>query len=208
MSDKNAGTKESKEKSRKRTLIEWGIFILIAATLYLTGYHTQVIGTVQRGLLATGLIKPSYSYQVDPAKMSDAGTEFYFADAEGVTRNLGRYRGKVVFLNVWASWCAPCIAEMPSIESLYSDLKNDSDVAFLLVSVDEDFEDAKNFVESRDLDLPIYHYRGKNPEIFDSSVVPTTYVITPTGKLAMKKQGMAKYDSPQFVEFLEKLKQL
>lgn len=208
MSEKKSGTNKSKKKSWKRSLIEWGVFILIAATLYATGYHTQVIGTVQRGLLATGLIKPSYSYSSDPSEMNDAGTEFYFAGEDGVTRNLARYRGKVVFLNVWASWCAPCIAEMPSIASLYSELKDDDDIEFLLVSVDEDFEDAKAFTESRDLDLPIYHYRGKDPEIFDSAVVPTTYVVTPSGKLAMKKQGMAKYDSPEFVEFLETLKQL
>ena len=204
MSEKK--TESKKTKSRNRSLIEWGVFILVAVTLYATGYHTQVIGTAQRGLLATGLITPSY--EINEGEMRDAGTEFYFADESFKTQSIAQFRGKTVFLNIWASWCPPCIAEMPSIYSLYSDMKNDTDVAFILVSVDEDFEDAKKFVESRDLDLPIYHYRGKDPDIFDSGVVPTTYVITPSGKLAMKKQGMAKYDSPEFMEFLDKLKQL
>lgn len=202
--DKTANNK--KKKSWKRPVIEWGLLILIVVTLYTTGYHTQVIGMAQRGLLATGLIKPTFT--VDEDQMRNAGTEFYFADESNKTTSIEYYRGKVVFLNVWASWCPPCIAEMPSIESLYADFKNDDEVEFLLISVDEDFEDAKEFVESRDLNLPIYHYRGKDPDIFDSDVVPTTYVITPTGKIAMEKKGMAAYDSSEFVEFLIKLKEL
>ena len=205
MSETKADQK-SKSKSWKRSLIEWGVFILIAATLYLTGYHTQVIGTAQRGLLATGLITPSY--EIDEESMRDAGTEFYFADESFETKSIALYRGKVVFLNIWASWCPPCIAEMPSIASLYEQVKDDENIEFILVSMDEDFEKAKAFMQSRDLDMPIYHYRGRDREIYSSDLIPTTYVITPDGRIAMEKQGMAKYDSPEFVEFLEKLKEL
>jgi|AntRauTorckE6833_2_1112554.scaffolds.fasta_scaffold11019_3 thiol-disulfide isomerase/thioredoxin len=204
MSDKV--TNSDKEKSRKRSLIEWGLLILVAGTLYATGYHTQVIGMAQRGLLATGLIKPTL--EVDEGNMRNAGTEFYFADSSFETRSIANYRGKVVFLNIWASWCPPCIAEMPSIASLSSQLKNDEDIVFLLVSMDENIEDAQRFMESRDLDMPIYHYRGRDRETYSSDLIPTTYVITPGGKIAMEKQGMAKYDSPEFVEFLNKLKEL
>lgn len=205
MSETKADQK-SKSKGWKRSLIEWGVFILIAATLYLTGYHTQVIGTAQRGLLATGLITPSY--EIDEESMRDAGTEFYFADESFETKSIALYQGKVVFLNIWASWCPPCIAEMPSIASLYEQVKDDEDIEFILVSMDEDFENAKAFMDSRDLDMPIYHYRGRDREIYSSDLIPTTYVITPDGRIAMEKQGMAKYDSPEFVEFLEKLKEL
>ncbi|MGM0460640.1 MAG: redoxin domain-containing protein [Bacteroidota bacterium] len=194
-----------KKKSGKRGWIELAVIVAIASILYITGLHTEVIGTLQRGLLATGIIQPSYV--VEPETMRDAGTEFYFAGEDGVTQNLDAYRGKVVFLNVWASWCPPCIAEMPSIESLYEDMQPDDEVAFLLISVDENFEDAKDFINSRDLDLPVYHFRGKDREVFDSDVVPTTYVITPSGKIAMEKKGMAKYDTDNFKEFLDKLKE-
>jgi thiol-disulfide isomerase/thioredoxin len=204
MSDKV--TNSDKEKSRKRSLIEWGLLILIAGTLYATGYHTQVIGLAQRGLLATGLITPTLN--VDEGNMRDAGTEFYFADSSFETKSIANYRGKVVFLNIWASWCPPCIAEMPSIASLLSQLKDDDDIVFLLVSMDENIEDAQQFMESRNLDMPIYHYRGRDRETYSSDLIPTTYVITPGGKIAMEKQGMAKYDSPEFVEFLNKLKEL
>lgn len=206
MSGKKQKQQKKKEKNRKRTLIEWGVFILVIATLYLTGYHTQVIGLAQRGLLATGLITPSY--EINEGEMRDAGTEFYFANESFETKSIAQYRGKVVFLNIWASWCPPCIAEMPSIASLYDRMKDDNDVVFLLVSMDENFEDAKQFMASRDFTMPIYHYRGRDRETYPSDLIPTTYVITPDGRIAMEKKGMAKYDSPEFVEFLEKLKEL
>lgn len=206
MSHKNVEQDRKKGKGLKRSLIEWGVIIFIAATLYATGYHTQVIGLAQRGLLATGLITPSY--EINEGEMRDAGTEFYFADENFETKNIAQYRGKVIFLNIWASWCPPCIAEMPSIASLYDQLEGDEDVVFLLVSMDESFDDAKKFMTSRNFDLPIYHYRGRDREAYPSDLIPTTYVITPDGRIAMEKKGMAKYDSPEFVEFLEKLKEI
>lgn len=205
MSARESDQKKKTDKSWKRSLIEWGVLILIAAALYASGYHTVVIGTAQRGLLATGLITPSY--EINESNMRDAGTEFYFADESFETKSIALYRGKVVFLNIWASWCPPCIAEMPSIASLYQQVKDDENIEFILVSMDEDFENAIAFMESRDLDMPIYHYRGRDRETYSSDLIPTTYVITPDGKIAMEKQGMAKYDSPEFVEFLERLKQ-
>lgn len=201
MAENNSGIK--KEKSWSRSLVEWGLIGLIALILYTTGYHTQVIGMAQRGLLATGLLKPAFEIDVD--QMRDAGTEFYFADETFETKSLANYSEKVVFLNVWASWCAPCIAEMPSIENLYNSFRDRDEFAFILVSMDEDFSDAQRFMESQDLDMPYFHYRGRDREVFQSDLIPTTYVITPDGKIAMEKQGMAKYDTSTFMEFLEKL---
>ncbi len=128
MSDRE--DKSEKKSGFRRSVVEWGLMLLVAGSLYVTGYHTEVIGLAQRGLLATGLIQPSY--ELNEEKMEIAGTQFYFADADFTTRNIGQYRGKVVFLNIWASWCPPCIAEMPSIESLYAQFKNDEDVVFKL----------------------------------------------------------------------------
>lgn len=194
---------DKKAKSRWRAWIEWGGLILLMIILYITGYHTQVIGTAQRVLLETGLITPSLSIDYD--EMADAGTDFYFAGEDLQTRSIANYRGKVVFLNIWASWCPPCIAEMPSINSLYKAYEERNDVVFLLITMDEDFEIARDFMAARDFDMPIYHYRGRDRSVFKSDLIPSTYVITPDGKIAMEKQGMAKYDTPQFKSFLEKL---
>lgn len=202
MEERNSPLKTG--KSVRRHLIEYGLIAAVLLTVYLTGYHTQVIGTIQRGFLATGLITPSI--ELDYSKMRDvSGSDFYFADHDYKVQNLTQYEGKVVFLNIWASWCPPCIAEMPSIENLYKSFEGREEFSFLLVSMDEDFSNAQNFMESRGLNLPIYHYRSRDRSVFTSNLLPTTYVITPNGKIAMEKKGMAKYDTPAFKRFLEEL---
>ena len=190
-------------RSRKRSYIEWGVLIGIFVLLYVTGWHTQVIGTMQRGMLATGLITPNIPGELE--EFEDVSREYYFADEDARVQSLARYEGDVIFMNVWATWCPPCIAEMPSIYSLYNEFDEEDNVTFLLVSVDEDFEKAKEFMAARDFSIPIYHFRTRAPGTYESSAIPTTYVITPDGKLAFKKEGLAKYDTPEFEQFLRDL---
>jgi len=196
----NKEKKKDNKGSLRRTLIEWGVILGVIGLLYITGWHTQVLGTMQRGLLATGLIKPNIPAETE--NLPEASREFYFADLNGSVSSLNEFEGKAVFLNIWATWCPPCIAEMPSIQALYNDVKENPNVAFVLVSMDEDFEKAKAFMEQREYDLPIYHYRTKAPGTYQSTVIPTTYVISADGKLAMEKRGLAKYDTDEFKDFL------
>lgn len=204
MADKTPG---EKKKSRRRSLIEWGAILSVIGLLYITGLHTEVIGTLQRGLLATGLITPDVPELTEA--FPEAGDGFYFADRDGTVRSIGQYEGSVLFVNIWATWCPPCIAEMPSIKALYDDLSDHDDITFLLVSMDEEFERAEQFMNRRNMnDLPIYHFRSREPGILESSMIPTTYVITKDGRIAMEKQGLAKYDTPEFKTFLKDLAEL
>lgn len=196
----NKKNKKEGKSSVRRTFIEWGIIFGVIGLLYITGWHTQVLGTMQRGLLATGLIKPDIPAETE--NLPEASLEFYFSDRSSSVSSLKEFEGKVVFLNIWATWCPPCIAEMPSIQALYEDMKDNPNVAFVLVSMDEDFEKAKTFMEKREYDLPIYHYRTKAPGTYQSTVIPTTYVISADGKLALEKRGLAKYDTDEFKDFL------
>jgi thiol-disulfide isomerase/thioredoxin len=162
-----------------------------------------VIGTLQRGILATGLIKPNIPELIDNGEL--ASLDFYFKNREGTVRSLKNFEGDVIFMNIWATWCPPCIAEMPSINSLYQNFKDNENVSFVLVSMDEDFSKAKKFMESRGYDLPIYHYQTKAPGTYQSSAIPTTYVISPDSKIVLEKQGYAKYDTDEFRAFLTEL---
>lgn len=198
--------KEKKAKKRKRSLIEWGAIIGVIAFLYLTGLHTPVIGTLQKGLLATGLIKPSIPSVTDT--FPEANQDFYMADEDGQVISLANFDGEVVFMNIWATWCPPCIAEMPSINKLYQQFGESDNVKFVLVSMDDEFEKAKQFMEKRGFDMPIYHYRTKVPGTYESNVIPTTYVISGDGRLMMEKQGLAKYDTPEFEQFLRDLAEI
>jgi len=198
--------KEEKAKKRKRSLIEWGAIIGVIAFLYFTGLHTTVIGTLQKGLLATGLINPDIPSVTDT--FPDANRDFYMADEDGQVISLAHFEGEVVFMNIWATWCPPCIAEMPSINKLYQQFGESDNVKFVLVSMDDEFDKAKQFMEKRGFDMPIYHYRTKVPGTYESNVIPTTYVISGDGKLMMEKQGLAKYDTPEFEQFLRDLSEI
>jgi thiol-disulfide isomerase/thioredoxin len=204
--EKEPKGRKSISKSWKRALIEWGVLGLIVLVLWITGLHTQVIGTMQRGLLATGLIKPTIPELT--ASFPEASSEFYFAGTDGVTRSLDTHRGDVIFMNIWATWCPPCIVEMPSIHNLYNELKDDGNITFLLVSMDEEFDRAIQFMERRNFDMPIVHFRGRAEGVYESNVIPTTYVITKDGRIAVEKSGLAKYDTPEFIRFMRELAQL
>lgn len=193
----------SKKSKWKKSLLEWGVLISVILLLYLTGLHTQVIGTFQRGVLSTGMITPPIPESIDDAPA--ANMEFYFVDKNSSMKSLADFEGDVIFMNIWATWCPPCIAEMPSIQSLYDELQDLPNVSFLLVSVDENFEIAEEFMANRNFTLPTYHFRNKAPGTYSSTVIPTTYVISPEGKLVMEKRGLAKYDTDAFIDFMKKL---
>lgn len=195
--------KSAKNKKKVRSIIEWGILIAIVLVLYLTGWHTQIIGTLQRGILATGLITPDIPQ--DTSDFETANLDFYFTNQNGTLQSLSDFKGDLIFMNIWATWCPPCIAEMPSINSLYSHFENDDNISFILVSMDDDFEKAKEFMASRGYDLPIYHYRSKERDTYQSSAIPTTYIISPESKIVLQKEGYAKYDTEEFRSFLGKL---
>lgn len=197
------GKSSDKNKNRKKALVEWGVILSVILVLYITGLHTQVLGTLQRGLLHTGLITPSVPENIDDA--SYASREFYFVDENSSMKSLADYEGDVIFMNIWATWCPPCIAEMPSIQNLYDRVQDVPNITFLLVSVDEEFDVAIEFMTRRDFSLPTYHFRNKAPGTYESTVIPTTYIISPDGKLALEKRGLAKYDTAEFEQFLRNL---
>lgn len=124
-------------------------------------------------------------------------------DKDGNTKSLADFKGKVIFMNFWATWCPPCIAEMPSIKELYDEVGDD--VAFVLFSFDDDFETSKKFNASKGYNLPIYEPTSQIPKMYQSRALPTTYVIDADGNLAMTHKGMADYSDPKFIEFIKDL---
>jgi len=202
------------KQMKKRSWIQYGIFAVVAITLYATGLHTEVIGFAQRGLLATGLMNPDVKeiaqVRNDKHQIKNAPTKIKadfnleLIDAQGRTKSLKDFKGQVIFMNLWATWCPPCIAEMPSIDELHEEMGGD--VAFVMLSLDQDFEKAKVFNKSKGYDLPIYAAASNLPAMYQSSAIPTTYVIDADGNLALTHKGMADYSDPEFKEFLNSLK--
>lgn len=190
-----------KKKSIKREIIEWAIFLGIIGFLFGTGLHTPVFGFIQGLILKTGIMQPS----IDHDETVAADYNFVLVDRDGNRKDFKDYEGKVVFVNFWATWCPPCVAEMPDIHNLYEEI-NSEDIEFVLISLDDDFQKAKKFVDRKEFDFPIYQLASPLPSVYESSAIPTTYVISPQGEIVVSKSGMAKYNTEKFKNFLQRLK--
>lgn len=192
--------------SFKKSWWPYLLFALAYLVLSLTGTRAEVFGFLQRGLLATGLMRAQTAEApaADPEYLREEAYELVLADTGGQLHRLSEFRGKVVLVNLWATWCPPCIAEMPGLESLYQ--KTKGEVAFVMISRDRDFELAKQFVQRKGYRFPIYYAEGPLPEQLSGTGIPTTYVIAPDGRLAFSHTGMADYDHPDIEKFLRDLK--
>ncbi len=203
-----------KKKSTKKIWIEYGIIAAVVLILYATGLHREVIGFAQRGLLATGLMNPKIekiapeaddvteTTRVEAAVPADFN--MLLIDQAGKPTSLEDFKGKVIFMNIWATWCPPCIAEMPNINKLHKEMSKE--VAFVMLSVDDDFETAKAFNKRKGYNLPIYALQSHRPAMYQSSTIPTTYVINADGELVFTHKGMGNYNTKKFKKFLKDLK--
>jgi thiol-disulfide isomerase/thioredoxin len=108
---------------------------------------------------------------------------------------------KLVFVNVWATWCGPCNAEMPSIESLYERYKDNPKMAFYVVS-DEDASTVLPFLERKDYDLPFYLYSGTYPDALNGNAIPRTYMVR-NGKVLVEQVGAMNWNDPQVISFID-----
>lgn len=200
-------------KKTKKSLIEYGVIGAIILTLFATGLHTEVLGFMQRGLLATGIMNPDLEQKEELAAAEvatinsnpKADFSMNLINSKGEKVSMEEFRGKVIFMNVWATWCPPCIAEMPGINKLYNDV-NKEDVVFIMLSVDQNFQKAIDFNKNKGYDFEVYRVEGQMPQMYSTQSIPTTYVIDAKEKIALTHLGMGDYDTDAFKEFLQDLK--
>ena len=120
--------------------------------------------------------------------------------------SLEQLRGKVVLLNVWATWCAPCVREMPSMQRLHQAL-GDSGLVVLAVSVDvSDPGAVRAFYEEYGLTFPMIQDRSRAIErIYQTTAVPESFVINKNGMIMKKLIGEQNWDSPANRELFRRL---
>ncbi|NPA36227.1 MAG: TlpA family protein disulfide reductase [Chlorobi bacterium] len=110
--------------------------------------------------------------------------------------------GKPIFINFWATWCPPCIAEMPSIQSFYDKYRDRVD--FYLIS-NENIALMKKHLKKRELTLPVYSLASPVSGKFKSRKIPTSFLISPEGKIVMIKQGAADWDGSKVFSIVDKM---
>jgi thiol-disulfide isomerase/thioredoxin len=131
--------------------------------------------------------------------------EFNLEDLTGRQRSLSAYKGQVVLLNFWATWCGPCRAEVPSMVRLYKELKNQG-LTILAVNNQEPLEQVSAFVEEMGMGFPVLlDSTGKVGSIYGIRAIPTTYIIDPQGAIRGRMVGTRDWYSPEIITIVEEL---
>ncbi|MCR9013941.1 TlpA family protein disulfide reductase [Aquiflexum gelatinilyticum] len=184
----------------KKELKSWGLILSVFAFLYFTGLITPIMGGLQSLLLATGIKKPKITLVNKENQTFDYAGRF--VDMEGNPVILEDYRGKTVFINLWATWCPPCRAEMPHIEDMYAKVKDTKNLEFLMIALDKELEKSKSFIDNKGFTFPVVHASYGINNSLQSESIPTTLVVNPKGEIIFYQEGMSNFDTEEFRNFL------
>ena len=139
-----------------------------------------------------------------PPRIGTAAPNFTVQDADRKL-TLTDYRGKVVVLNFWATWCPPCVEEMPSLLQMQQRLK-DKGVTVLAVSLDADEGAYRKFLKDHGVNLiTVRDPDLKSSDLYGTFKYPETYVIDRQGVLQRKFIGAVDWNDPEVVNFLSRL---
>ena len=159
----------------------------------------------QAALLALTLSFASVGHS---AVTSGAAPDFTLRDLNGQAVTLSQLKGKVVLINFWATWCGPCMAEMPHIQKMYTELK-DRGFAVLSISIDDarDRSKIKPLVVSKGLTFPVLWDDGSrvSSQYNPSGVVPLTIVVDQRGQIALIKHEYAAGEEVELRRAVESL---
>ncbi|WP_150452249.1 TlpA family protein disulfide reductase [Arenibacter lacus] len=177
----------------------WGLRLLLLAfvVVLLLSPVGGKIKTYAGRFMAANSVKGKLGEQVPLAAY-----EWELLDLEGNTLQFKSKKGTVVLLNFWATWCAPCIAEMPSLQQLYNDYGDK--VSFMFVTNDDPSK-VNAFLEKRSLELPVYYPNSPEPNVFSSKLLPTTYIVNEEGKIVVVETGAVDWNSEATRKLLDEL---
>ena len=175
----------------------FGVFILLLL-IPQTRKPIQVAANRAKILVWSPSIKASKDQaQLDPF-------DYQVLTLDGSPKTIGVGKGKVTFISYWATWCAPCLAELPSIEKLYGDYGEQ--INFVLLT-NEAPETVATFLKKKPYTLPIYAPRMTPPTLLFDKSIPTNYLIDQKGKIISKVTGAADWNSKKVRSILNTLLQ-
>ncbi|GMO39906.1 MAG: hypothetical protein Ta2B_19700 [Termitinemataceae bacterium] len=131
--------------------------------------------------------------------------DFTLKLTNGQSVTLSSLKGKVIFLNFWATWCPPCRAEMPSMEKLYQRFK-DKGLEFIAVDISESSSDVQKFLNENKLTFPVaLDSDHKVSDAYGIRYIPTTFIIDRSGKIIIESTGGRQWDSAEIFAAFEAL---
>ena len=197
----------------------WFILALLAAIVgavwvlipvpFVRGLVAGVVlgwGALLGGLtLITRRLRRKFSGQLKPPPLPVGRWDFDMSaqDVDGNRLDFADFSGQVLIVNFWATWCGPCVAEMPSLSRL-REATSDVEVALACVTR-EPVAKVREFLNKGDVDLPIYVLDGDVPKCFESRAIPATFVLDKKGTIVLRHFGAAAWDDEGVVGFVRGL---
>ena len=158
------------------------------------GFHTKVF--INRIIS----FNPEVLDEAERRELSSFDWQLY--SRSGNVVDLSDSQGEVIFVNIWATWCPPCVAEMPDLENLYKDYKEE--VVFLFVAHDQQ-DKVDQFLQKHQYDIPVYFDMEQPPAELQSNSLPTTYILSRDGSIAVAEKGSANWNGKKTRALLDNL---
>ncbi len=161
------------------------VVLTAIAVFYITGFNRKS---------TTDLQNQTFNYS------------FSVKDMDGNIVPFDTYKGKVVFLNMWATWCGPCRKEMPDIQKLYDKTRSE-DVAFVMLSIDRegDKRNVLSYIKKNNFSFPVVMPSGNMTTQLNVPSIPTTFIINKEGKIVNQIVGSTNYNTEKYRKLLQEL---
>ena len=167
----------------------------------------MIVGIIVTLITIGAIVGTRLAPDIFPVEVGATAPQFHAANIDsGDSVTLDTWKGQVVLLNVWATWCEPCRVEMPALERLHRSLDS-SGLKLVSVSIDEtDPSTVRSFRDEFKLTFPIFQDRKRAIErIYQTTGVPETFIIDRDGKIVKKVIGAHEWDSPADQELIRRL---
>lgn len=176
------------------------IFVVVIVLMIIPQTRQPIQVFINKGIAL--IVKPSVIDASERRSLSNYNWQL--KDLSGANFDFRTAEGKVIVINFWATWCPPCIAEMPSLEALYQTYKTNDDVVFLLVS-NEEVDVINTFMIKKDYTFKVYQSLTEYPKDFNVSSIPRTFVISKTGEIVIDTSGAADWNSERVTNTIDEL---
>ncbi|WP_343658077.1 TlpA disulfide reductase family protein [Chryseobacterium sp.] len=162
---------------------------------------------LMRQVASTGILNSTISASKETQEISTKASYagFILKNEDGTIIDRSALQNKVIFINFWASWCPPCRAEFPSVQKLYDRYKNNPDMIFLTVNLDDNVASGKSYLKEKGFTVPFIVPAGNIPGVLYSGSLPTTVVLDKKGEIRLHHKGLADYSKDSFYRQIEEL---
>lgn len=136
--------------------------------------------------------------------LNETTYQWQLTDLRGEAKSLKETKGKVLFINLWATWCPPCVGEMPALQKMVDRFEGEENIEFMMIS-GEDPETIKKFIEKKGYTFPVYSTQFPTPSDLQSKSIPTSYLISKKGEIVLREVGAMNWGGDKMEQIIRQM---